>query len=94
MEESDSGEEDVDNAYDVRSERDEDQQGGEGASRRGQVVVVDSAPIAIRREDASANVVIGGALQRNADGSTMKPRVMKKKEKSAGVRPAFSSLLC
>lgn len=94
MKESESGEEDVDNAYDIHSERGEGRQGGEGASRRGQVVVVDSAPIATRREDAPADVVIGGALQRNADGSIMKPRVMKKREKSASVRPVFSSLLC
>jgi len=93
MKESESGEEDVDNAYDIHSERGEGRH-GEGASRRGQVVVVDSAPIATRREDAPADVVVGGALQRSADGSIMKPRVMKKKEKSAGVRPVFSSLLC
>jgi len=92
MEESDSGEEDIDNAHDVHSERDKDQQDGESASRRGQVVVVDSVPIATRREDASADVVIGGALQRNADGFVVKPRIMKKKDKGAGVRPV--SLRC
>jgi ATP-dependent RNA helicase DHX37/DHR1 len=92
MEESDNGEEDIGNAHDVHSERDEVQQDGESASCRGQVVVVDSTPIATRREDTSADVVIGGALQRNPDGFIMKPRIMKKKDKSAGVRPV--SLRC
>lgn len=92
MEESDSGEEDVYNAHEVRSKCDENQRDGESPSHRGLVVVEDSAPIATQRDDASAGVIIGGALQRNADGSIMKPRVMKKKDKNAGVRPV--SLLC
>jgi hypothetical protein len=78
--------------HEVHSKRDENQRDGESPSHRGQVVVVESAPISTRRDDASADVVIGGALQRNADGSIMKPRVMEKKDKNAGVRPV--SLLC
>jgi len=84
-ESDDSVEEDVDNTHDVHYECDRDQQYGDGASPRGQVIVVDSAPIGTRRQAVSADVVIGSALQRNTDGSIMEPRVMKKKDKSAGV---------
>ena len=80
--ESDSGEEN--DAHDFLSE---DQRDGQDASPQRTTVVLDSAPIATRRQDVSADVVIGSALQRNADGSIMEPRVMKKRDKSAGVCP-------
>jgi len=91
MAESDSDEEN--NAHDFHSEHDQDQQGGEDTSSRGQAVVLDSAPIAARRQDVSVDVVIGSALQRNVDGSIMEPRVMKKRDKNAGVCPISPPLL-
>jgi ATP-dependent RNA helicase DHX37/DHR1 len=93
-ESDDSGEEDVGNTYDVHYECDRDQQDGDGASPRGQVIIVDSAPIGTRRQAVSADVVIGSALQRNTDGSIMEPRVMKKKDKSAGVCSISLFFLC
>ena len=83
--ESDSDEEN--NAHNFHSEHDQDQQGGEDASPRGQTVVLDSASIAARRRDVSVDVVIGSALQRNVDGSIMKPRIMKKRDKNTSVCP-------
>ncbi|KAI0283970.1 P-loop containing nucleoside triphosphate hydrolase protein [Russula aff. rugulosa BPL654] len=37
-------------------------------------------------EDVPADIVVGGALQRNADGSIAKPRIMKKKSTSTVLR--------
>ncbi|KAI0300291.1 P-loop containing nucleoside triphosphate hydrolase protein [Russula brevipes] len=52
---------------------------GDGASPQSQVVIVDSPPPSTRKQDPAADVIVGSALQRNADGSMVKPRVMKKK---------------
>lgn len=76
--ESDGDEEVVDNTQDVHSERDTIQD-GEGTLPRGPIVIVDSAPTALRKQDMPADVVVGSALQRNADGTVVKPRIMKKK---------------
>ena len=80
--ESDRGDEVVDEAQDVHSEGDTIQE-YEGSSPQDQVVVVDSTSTATRKQDVPADIVVGGALQRNADGSITKPRIMKKK--SVGV---------
>jgi ATP-dependent RNA helicase DHX37/DHR1 len=79
--ESDGVDEVVDDAQDVHSEGDTIQD-DEGTSARAQVVVVDSTSTATRRQDVPADIVVGGALQRNADGSIAKPRIMKKKSTS------------
>ena len=76
--ESDEGEEVLDGAQDVYSERDTIQD-GENTSPRGRVVVVHSISTATRKRDVRDDVVVGSALQRNADGSIVKPRIMKKK---------------
>jgi ATP-dependent RNA helicase DHX37/DHR1 len=69
--ESEEGEDVVD-AQDVRSEN-------QGTLPLGQVVVVDSASTTARKRDVPDDVVVGSALQRNADGSIVKPRIVKKK---------------
>jgi ATP-dependent RNA helicase DHX37/DHR1 len=76
--ESDEDEEVVDKTQDVHSERDTIED-GEGTSPRGQVVIINSASTASRKQDVPADVVVGSALQRNADGTIVKPRIMKKK---------------
>jgi ATP-dependent RNA helicase DHX37/DHR1 len=58
---------------------------GAGASSQGQVVIVRTSPISTRKHDASASVHVGSALQRNADGSTVEPRIMKRKGKGTRV---------
>ena len=76
--ESDEGEEVLDNTQDVHSKYDTTQD-GEGTSPRGPVVIVDSTSTATRRQDVPDDAVVGSALQRNTDGSIVKPRIMKKK---------------
>jgi ATP-dependent RNA helicase DHX37/DHR1 len=76
--ESDEGEEVLDSAQDVHSVRDMIQD-GEGTSPRGPVVIVNSTSTTTRKQDLRGDVVVGSALQRNADGSIVKPRIMKKK---------------
>ena len=71
--ESDEGEEVLDH-----SERDTTQD-GEGTSPRGPVVIVDSTSTATRKKDVPDDAVVGSALQRNAHGSIVKPRIMKKR---------------
>ena len=74
----------VDDAQDVHS--DDTIQADEGTSARDRVVVVvDSTSTATRKQDVPADIVVGGALQRNADGSIAKPRIMKKKSTSVCV---------
>lgn len=59
----------------------------EGFSKERPVVVVDSVPTASAAEQAAQpTVAVGSALQRNADGSVVAPRVLKKKEKGKKVR--------
>jgi len=69
-------------AQDVHSEGDAIQDDDEGTSALDQVIVVDSTSTATRKQDVPADIVVGAALQRNADGSIAKPRVMKKKGSS------------
>ncbi len=89
--ESDRGEEVLDNAQDVYSERDSIQD-SEGTSPRDQVAVVDSvSTTATRKRDVPADVVVGSALQRNADGSIVKPRTMRRR--STGVCLVSSSFV-
>jgi len=88
--ESDSDEELVDSTHHVHSENDISKD-GESTSLGGLVVEVDAASTTTRKQEAPAKIVVGSALQRNADGSTVGPRIMKKKEKGASVR--FVSLL-
>ncbi|KAF8461309.1 P-loop containing nucleoside triphosphate hydrolase protein [Russula ochroleuca] len=83
--ESDEDEEVVDKTQDVHSERDTIED-GEGTSPRGQVVIINSASTASRKQDVPADVVVGSALQRNADGTIVKPRIMKKKGTSTILR--------
>lgn len=90
---AESGSDEENNAHDFHSEHDQDQQDGEDASPRGQTVLLYLAPIAAQRRDVSVDVVIGSALQRNADGSTMEPRIMKKRDKNAGVCPGSPPFL-
>ena len=71
--ESDEGEEVLNH-----SERDTTQD-GEGTSPRGPVVIVDPTSTATRKKDVPDDAVVGSALQRNANGSIVKPRIMKKK---------------
>ena len=78
--ESDGDDGVVDDAQDVHSESNTIQD-YEGTSYRDQVVV-DSTSTATRKQDVPADIVVGGALQRNADGSIAKPRIMKKKSTS------------
>ena len=79
--ESDGDDEVVGDAQDVYSEGDTIHD-DEGSSARDRVVVVDSTSTATRKQDMPADIVVGGALQRNADGSIAKPRIMKKKSTS------------
>ena len=76
--ESDEGEEVLDNTQDLHTKRDTTQD-GEGTSPRGPVVIVDPTSTATRKNDVADEAVVGGALQRNADGSIVKPRIMKKR---------------
>ncbi|KAI9512405.1 P-loop containing nucleoside triphosphate hydrolase protein [Russula earlei] len=81
--ESDSDEEVVGASHDVRSEGDTTQD-GEVTSPWVQVIDVHAASTVTRRHEMSADIVVGSALQRHTDGSIVTPRIMKKKEKSAG----------
>ena len=54
-------------------------QDGEGTSPQGPVVIVDSTSTATRKQDVPDDAVVGSALQRNTDGSIVKPKIMKKK---------------
>jgi ATP-dependent RNA helicase DHX37/DHR1 len=85
--ESDSDEEPVDATHDVHSENDTSGD-GEGTPPRDQVVEVDAASTMTRKQEAPAEIVVGSALQRNADGSTVEPRIMRKK----GARVRFISI--
>jgi ATP-dependent RNA helicase DHX37/DHR1 len=76
--ESDGDDEVVDDTQDVHSEGNTIQD-DEDTSPRDQVVVVDSTSAVTRKQDVPADIVVGGALQRNADGSIAKPIIMKKK---------------
>jgi ATP-dependent RNA helicase DHX37/DHR1 len=76
--ESDEGEEVLDNTQDVHSKYDATQD-DECTSPRGPVVVVDSTSTATRKQDVPDDAVVGSALQRNTDGSIVKPRILKKK---------------
>ena len=76
--ESDEGEDVLDSVQDVHSERDMTQD-GQGTSPRGPVVIVDSTSTATRKKDVPDDAVVGSALQRNAVGSIMKPRIMKER---------------
>jgi ATP-dependent RNA helicase DHX37/DHR1 len=76
--ESDGDGEVVGDAQDVHSEGDTIQD-YERTSSRDQVVLVDLTSTPTRKQDVPADIVVGGALQRNADGSVAKPRIMKKK---------------
>jgi ATP-dependent RNA helicase DHX37/DHR1 len=90
--ESDGDDEVGDDAQDVHSEGDTIQD-YEGTSSRDQVVVViDSTSTPTQKQDVPASIVVGGALQRNADGSIAKPRIMKKKGTS--VRHVSPFLWC
>jgi ATP-dependent RNA helicase DHX37/DHR1 len=86
--ESDGDDEVVGDAKDVHSEGDTIQD-FEGTSSRDQVVVVDSTSTstATRKQDVPADIIVGGALQRNADGSIAKPRIMKKSTSVCLVSP-------
>ena len=92
IEESDEGEEVLANTQDVHSERDTTQY-GEGTSPRGPVVIVDSTSTATRKKDVADDAVVGSALQRNVDGSIVKPRIMKKKIEGYHGTPAISSFV-
>jgi ATP-dependent RNA helicase DHX37/DHR1 len=87
--ESDGDDEVDDDAQDVHSEGDTIRD-DEGTSTQDQVVVVDSTSTAARKQDVLADIIVGGALQRNADGSIAKPRIMKKK----GTSVCLVSLFC
>lgn len=75
--ETDGDDEVIDDTQDFHSEGDpiwDDK----GTSTRDQAVVVHSTPTATRKQNVPAHIVVGGALQRNPDGSIVKPRIMKK----------------
>jgi len=86
--ESDGDDEVGDDAQGVHSEGDTIQD-YEGTSSRDQVVVVDSTSTSTQKQDVPASIVVGGALQRNADGSIAKPRIMKKKGTSVCLVSSF-----
>lgn len=81
--EKDGDNEDIDDTQDVYSEGDTIRD-DKGTSARDQVVVVYLTPTETRKQDVPAEIVVGGALQRNTDGSIVNPRIMKKKN-STGV---------
>lgn len=89
--ESDEGEEVV-HTQGVHSEHDTIHD-GEGILPQGQVVIVDSASTTTRKQDVPADVVVGSALRRNADGSTVKPRIMKKKGSSVCLHLLFCGVI-
>jgi len=84
--ESDGDDEVVDDTQDVHSEGNTIQD-DEDTSPRDQVVVVDSTSAVTRKQDVPTDIVVGGALQRNADGSIAKPRIMKKSTTVCFVSP-------
>jgi hypothetical protein len=63
-----------------------DSRGGQrdDSPTRGPVVVVDSLSTEIKKQEVPA-ATVGDALRRNADGSIVKARIMKKKGKGARV---------
>ena len=89
--ESDEGEDVLDSVQDVHSERDMTQD-GESTSPRDRVVIINSTSTATRKQNVRDDVVVGSALQRNADGSIVKPRIMKKK--GTAVRLVSPPLWC
>jgi ATP-dependent RNA helicase DHX37/DHR1 len=58
---------------------------------QGQVQVVDMSAILSAPEKSTQTVVVGGALRRNPDGTSMAPRVVKKKK--AG-KKVGQSMIC
>ncbi len=90
--ESDGDDEVVDDSQDVHSERNMIQD-DEGTSPRDQVAVVDSASTVARKQDVLADVIVASALQRNADGSIVKPRIMKKSTSVCLVAPLCGVIL-
>lgn len=58
----------------------------EGSSKERPVVIFDSAlPVPAEGQVAPSNAIVGSALQKNADGSVVAPRIMKKKAKGKSV---------
>lgn len=61
------------------AENEEDEATVPGSSRTNPVVVVDSGFATAVEMPAPATTTIGGALQRNSDGTIIAPRIVKKK---------------
>ncbi|KAI0269827.1 P-loop containing nucleoside triphosphate hydrolase protein [Gloeopeniophorella convolvens] len=77
--EDDSDEDGIMQPNDAR----EESEGVVGVSPRNPLVIVDSAPAMTTKQTEPSAVAVGVALQRNADGSVVKPTIMKRKEKGA-----------
>lgn len=57
----------------------------EGSSKERPVVIVDSAVTTPAEQTAQSSTAVGSALQRNADGSVVTPRILKRKDKGRKV---------